>query len=279
MLVVLGAFLTTIFLSEFILGSSKEDNNQTDYLEEARLLANVECLQNSQCSKDCECIANKCIEIKEISKCQSVDLTTPTRKLREGYSLNAYKRVITQAQLPHLLAVGELVEIKDSQLIEYFYIQNILISDYKIEKEKSNYVIKTNPNKPLYTLRVTFSNNVDFSDEKIQGQVLRILGNEYIIGKESTNSAIYLVSDDKEIELKKSENVKINSGLINGAITNIMNDSNGKVARFEVAFYISDKKDIVIKGDAINGVFDSIRLSFDPANINDLIDARIGGKC
>jgi len=250
-----------------------------DYLESLRLEANVECLQNSQCSEGYECVANKCLETKKINNCKDMGLSTPTRRLKEGDFLNTYKRVVTSSQLQDLLANGELVEIINNQLIEHFYTQVILIGNSKIEKENSNYLIKTNSNEPIYTLRVAFSKSVDFSSKNIQGQVLRILGKEYIIGRDSTNSAISLISNTKEIKLKKFENVKMNSNSVSGAITNIDQDSNGEVAVFEIAFNMPDNSNIKVGKNAADSVFDAIKLSFNSVDVNDFADVRIGGKC
>ena len=255
------------------------DVNDKEYLNNLKLQANVECLQNSQCSEGYECVANKCLETKKINNCKDMGLSTPTRRLKEGDFLNTYKRVVTSSQLQDLLANGELVEIINNQLIEHFYTQVILIGNSKIEKENSNYLIKTNSNEPIYTLRVAFSKSVDFSSKNIQGQVLRILGKEYIIGRDSTNSAISLISNTKEIKLKKFENVKMNSNSVSGAITNIDQDSNGEVAVFEIAFNMPDNSNIKVGENAADRVFDAIKLSFNSVDANGFADARIGGKC
>src|SRR3989344_332992 len=250
-----------------------------DYLESLRLEANVECLQNSQCSEGYECVANKCLETKKINNCKDMGLSTPTRRLKEGDFLNAYKRVVTSSQLQDLLANGELVEVVDNQLIEHFYTQVILIGETKIEKENSDYLIKTNSNEPIYILRITFSKSVDFSSRNIQGQVLRILGKEYVIGTDSTNSVISLISNTEEIKLEKLENVKMNSNSLSGTIANIEKDSNGEVAVFEIAFNMPDNSNIKVGENAADRVFDAIKLSFNSVDANGFADARIGGKC
>ena len=250
-----------------------------NYLESLRLEANVECLQNSQCSEGYECVANKCLETKKINNCKDIGLSTSTRRLKDGDFLNAYKRVITGAQLSDLLTNGELVEVVDNQLIEYFYTQVILIGNSKIEKEDLDYLIKTNSNEPIYILRITFSKSVDFSSRNIQGQVLRILGKEYVIGTDSTNSVISLISNTEEIKLEKLKNVKMNSNSLSGTIANIEKDSNGEVAVFEIAFNMPDNSNIKVGKNAADSVFDAIKLSFNSVDVNDFADVRIGGKC
>jgi len=231
-------------------------------LENLRQKAEVECLQNSQCPENSSCVGNKCIDKKEIDLCQSVSLSTPTRKIKKGDSINSIKEVLTKAQLPFLLSDGELVEEINNELIKHFYIQIILIGEDKIEKENQDYLIENN--QPIYTYRLIFSNGVDFSDKNIQGQVLGILGEEYTISSNSDNSNIYLVSKNKKIVLKDSEDIKITQ------------NEEGKIIMIEISFFSNNK--IKTKENHIDSVFNKIKFSFNNADDNSA-DVRIGGSC
>lgn len=231
------------------------------HLEELRLKAEVGCLQNSQCPGGFGCVGNVCVNKNEINLCQDFKLYSGSRRLEVGQPINSIKEVLTDGQLPYLLPDGEIVEEVNNELIEYFYIQVILIGDNKIEKENEYYTIAND--KPLYIYRLILSTGVDFSNKNIRGQVLRILGEEYIIGSNSDNSNIYLVSNKENVRLQDKENVKIT------------NDENGNVIMIEIEFFSQDK----IKNNEANvdSVFSSTKLSF--KYDNNFADVRIGGNC
>ena len=96
-------------------------------LEELKIKENVECLQNSQCSEGFECVDGECVEEDKIENCEEVKLYSGSRKLKQGDTLNSIKSVFTDGQLPYLLADGEIIEIIDNNLVEYFYFQIIFI--------------------------------------------------------------------------------------------------------------------------------------------------------
>ena len=204
------------------------------YLEELRLNAEVECLQNSQCSENQECVDNECLSEGEINFCESENLYSEVRKLGSGDSINSVKRIFTDKQLPYLLSDGELVKISDEKTIEYFYIQMIKIGENKIE---DSFILS---DEPLYTYKIVFSKSVNFSDKDFYGQVLRILGKEYLIEGNSNQSKIYLdfgeeeiVLDDSEIDFRYDEDGKIDEVgiwsrvLTSGEISDLYNSGSG----------------------------------------------------
>ena len=234
-----------------------------DYLEGLRLKAKVECLQNSQCSEGFECSGNKCVDEEEINLCQDFKLYSGGTKLEVGQPINSVKSVITHGQLPYLLSPGEIVEVVNEGLIEYIYLQIIFIGENKIEKENEDCFIKKN-NEPFYTYKLVFSKAVDFSSENIQGQVLRILGEEYVIGSKSDNSKIYLISDNKEIKLEDGGDIKITR------------NEEGNVIMFEIGF--NPQNNLKVKEDFSDSTFNAIKLSFDNFN-GGFADVRLGGSC
>jgi len=265
---VLGVLITLILaivISSFIIfpktGFAIKPINKVT-LESLRQKAEVVCLQNSQCLEGSECVNNACVNKNEIDICQEISLSTPTRKIKNGDSINSVKKILTGEELPYLLSRGELVEIVNNKTIEYLYSPVILIGDNKIEKENQEYQVSID--EPIYTYRLTFSKGVDFSNKNIRRQSLRILGNEYIIGSNSDNSNIYLVSDKKNILLQNKNNIKI----IQNEKKNIMS--------IEIIFFSWDN--IKVSNYFIEPTFNSIKLSFNNAD-DYFADVRVGGVC
>ena len=142
------------------------------YLEELKIKENVECLQNSQCLENQECVENFCLDKNSINLCKEVSLSTSSIKLKIGDSINSYKRVITNYELPFLLNKGKIIEIVNNETIEHLYVQNILIGYAEISKDN---IQSKSTKSNILIYRLTFSKNIDFSNKNIQGQALRIL--------------------------------------------------------------------------------------------------------
>jgi len=290
-LVIIFVCLIIISLSLIILPKSTitgfsvyQNSVNEEYLDALKVKAKVECLKNSQCSEGFECVENKCVDKKEVDVCEEVRLYSDGTKLRLGYSLNSVKRVFTDGQLPYLLTDGEIVEIVNEKLIEYFYVQAIYIGDNTIENENSSYVINNSGNN-IFTYNLIFSKAVDFSSENIQGQALRILGKEYVIDKKSDNSKIILVSDDKKIRLEDWKKAKVKRGLffneVKGNFVKINKGEGGKVIGFEIGFDLEskDEKKLKIRESYDESVFEGVKISFDNVNDYGFADVRIGGRC
>jgi hypothetical protein len=231
-------------------------------LESLKLKANVECLQDSQCASDSECLNTACVNKKEIDVCKEVSLSTTARSLKVGDSINYAKMSLSQSDLPDLLTDGKLVEIIDGKLIEHLYSPSILLSSSKIEKENEVYSIKNNY--PIYTYKLIFSKAVNFSSENIIGQSLRILGKEYLIGSNSDNSNIELILNKSSIQLFNKENTKITQ------------DENGNVILIEVLSY--PLQDLKTNDNFVDPTFNSMKLSFNSADDN-YADIQFGGNC
>lgn len=260
-ILIIGGILSffVFFSSSFAIQTSALNQNE---LENLKLKAQVECLQNSQCSGSQECLGNQCVEKSEIDSCKNVGLSTASRNLKEGDSINSVKRVLTRIDLPYLLSDGELVDIVDGKAVEYFYSPIITVGDNKIEKENGDYIIKNDG--PLYTYKLTFSNPVDFSNKNIHGQVLKILGEEYLIGKNSDNSNIELISKNKNLKLKDADNIKIT------------HDENRNVLSIEIDFDSLNK--IKVRENYSDSLLNKTKLSFDNFS-GEFADVKIGGIC
>ncbi len=285
---VLGILVLAIILGFIILPKTSftiyqdKDVDKT-YLENLKLKANVECLQNSQCLEGFECVGNKCVNKDEINVCQKIKLSSDSIPLEVGKPINLAKRVLTRSDLPYLLSNGKIVKIIDGELTEYLYSPVILIGDNKIERENEEYFIKLKNDSFIYLYRSTFSNPVDFSDKEIQGQILRILGKEYTIDSTSLNSKIGLTSENKKIIIEDGKKVKIKDGLffddIDNSLGKIIKGDDGNVSRIEISFNKQDKINIKNKEKYENLVFDSVEFSFNDVNIKGFADISIGGKC
>jgi len=256
------------------------------YLENLRVKANLECLKNSHCSGGYDCMNNKCINSNEINLCRYVGLWGVNHKLEIGQPINSVKEYFNHFKFPFLLAKGKIVEINESEeVIEYWYVPSIFVGSSMIKKENDNYLIKSesNSNEFSYIFRFAFLKSVNFSSKNIRGQILRILGKEYVIGEKSTNSIIYLFSDDKMIKLEDGENVKLGTSLesVKGTSVKMIRSFNEKIAMFEIAFNEQgeDKESIRIGESYVDPVFNSVNLSFNNVYTNEFVDVRIGGSC
>ena len=204
-------------------------------------------------------------------------------KLKLGDSINSYKRVITNYELPFLLNKGKIIEIVNNETIEHLYVQNILIGYAEISKD--NIQSKSTENNILI-YRLTFSKNVDFSSKNIQGQILRILGEEYIIGDSSDNSKIELIKTNEDKKIKFEDRRKVSKGLfsnVEGTSVNLIKDSEGNIAIIEIEFSLSsnlntNKDKINLKEGFEDSVFEKIELSFDNVQ-GEYADMKIGGRC
>ncbi len=283
LLLIIFIFLSVLIILSIFTSILSQSNStiyqgnviKKNYLEDLKIKANIECLQNSQCLGVFECVDNYCVSNKEINVCQKIKLSTNSIPLEIGKPINLAKKVLTRKDLPYLLSDGEIVEIKDGNLTEHFYSPVILVGENNIEKENKDYFININ-NKPIYTYRLMFSTGVDFSNKNIHWQILRILGREYIIGDNSDNSIIELISDNKKLKLEDGK--KVNEIAIE-TLVNIKRNEEGKVIMLEISFNnlgLDDK--LKVRESYTDSVFNAIKLSFDYAD-DGFADIRVGGNC
>lgn len=280
-------FISTIgfVLSENNFKTFQKQNIDENYLETLRKAASLECLKNSHCLENYECLSNKCIESNQLTFCQDVKLSIPITDLKIGSPINADKRVLTRTELPYFLSDGELVEIIDKKVVEYLYSPVILVGDSKINLENQDYLIKTSynstHNETLYSYKMFFSKGIDFSNKNLQGQILRVLGDEYVIGDDSKSSNIFLISHEKKIELQDQKNLIVNSEVISGTHINLNKNSKGDISEFEIIFNNrGEDKEIIRYGEKYTAqALDRIELHFDNANFTEIPDISIGGRC
>jgi len=276
-LILFSIFILAYFLlQKNIIGFTINQNYFSEQtLENLKVKANVECLKNSHCNENFECIESKCLPRENIDFCEKVSLSNNVRTLKVGNELNIAKRVLTRRDLPYLLSDGKLFKIIDGKLIEYYYSPVIIIGDNRIKEENLEYFIESKKDYPVYVYRLIFSNPIDFSDLEMQGQSLRILGDEYIISKNSSNLVIELILDNKKVRLENGEKVKN----LDVSLVNIQKDDDGKVTLID--FFINKRENMKIKEKEklTEFIFNRLELSFEIMNTDKTADIKIGGKC
>ncbi len=236
---------------------------ESDNLEELRMKAQVECLQNSQCELNQECVDNSCVDRGKIDNCQKVDLSTSVIKLKPGMKINSAKRVLTRGDLPYLLSNGEIDEIVDGNLTKHLYTSAIILGENRILEESGNYFIEKKE-APTFIYTIYFSSSVDFSNKNIQGQAIKIFGDEYFIGGNSDNNFIDLNSGNGKVSLDETKNV------------NIKKDENGKVMSIEIPFYLEN--DLQSGKVIADSVFNSVEISLNYAD-EKTANVNFGGVC
>jgi len=248
-------------LNIFDKGYFDEEINE-NYLNELKEQAKVECLQNSQCSEGFDCVDNSCIDRTKIDLCKKVSLSTNARPLIIGNPINSAKRILTKTDLRDLLTDGEIIEINERrEVVKHPYTSYIEVGDALVKEGIENYVVG-GEDELLFSYKLVFSKSIDFSKSQIHGQVLRIFGKEYLIGSDSTNSVIILISENKTVELSDKNIV-------------IERDSGGFIYSFEKKFEGS----LGVGEKHSDTFFEEVELSFNSLDINGLADVTFGGIC
>lgn len=278
-------FLFIFFVAGLALSQSQVIKYNIDpidkgYLENLRSQLNVGCLQNSQCSDGYECIDGNCIINEEVNSCRDISLAPVSRPLFIGQPLNMYREAFTETNLPHLLADGIIAVSENGNITEYNYAQIIFSGNSKLRSENGQVVLRAseNPDDFFYKYRLYFSNDVDFSSRQIRGQVLRILGNEYIIGNDSTNLDLYLISNQRQIKLESNRRVMVGQNEISGANVQMIRGDTG-VEVIEITFNKGgvERQTIGVGNSYADPVFNSSSISFN--SYSDRASITIGGEC
>jgi len=270
--VILVSFLVLVCIGVFSfvisgVGSYQVEDVDVEYLEGLRMRAGVECLVDSQCGEGFGCVDNVCVWEGEIDICEKVNLSLSTEKLIVGSSIGSAKKTINKINLPALLSDGKIVEVVDGEVVEYFYKQFVLMGNNEImENENGRFIDNSGE---IYRYELIFSSGVDFSSDRIRGQVLEILGREYVIGKDSDNFAIYLGSENKAFRFEEGVRASLFSK-VDGVRVDIIRDVSGNVIKIEIGFDAGD--DLSFGEDYVNPVFDLFEISFDD-------DVSVGGSC
>ena len=142
----------------------------------------------------------------------AVNLATSTRKVYYNDYLNAAKTSLTDSELPTVLADGTFIDLSGTQ---YDYSQSVKVggvaqatfgtSGGDLNDPALIVQIGTNAG-DLYNYTLSFNKNVNVSDAtNVQGQKIKVLGVDYVIGASSTNTTLYLYGAGQSLTIAGGE--------------------------------------------------------------------------
>lgn len=268
-------FFTTAQLGEIVYASNPIDEG---YLDTLTTELAIGCVQDSQCDEGYQCFKMSCVPEETVDLCQDVSIAPVSTPLFVTHQINLFRPIFTETLLPYLLADGSLVDEVNSEAVQYKYAQMIFIGNSELQIDGGQELIKTESDNFLYKYVIYFSNEIDFSDTDIQGQVLKILGNEYVIGDDSTNEQIYLISGDRKIFLQDDNEAYLDQDSLDGTKVHILSGSEG-VYSIEIAFNENGNEieDLTESNDYSDPLFSSSKLSFN--SYSDRASISLGGNC
>jgi len=159
------------------------------------------------------------------------------------------------------------------------YLSYLYVGGKRIEKSISNgdldspeilIEVGTDPNNYLYKYKLTFLGIINLTRIRNEG-MMRILGENYMVNKSSTNQKIVLnkVGYDSTIVLERNQPIKVNDEIISGTYVEFNDLDNRQIYDYilivEIYFAMQDpKKDYIAVGESYDDpVFKSIRLTFE----------------
>ena len=286
---VIFTVLSLLLLSAFIFfttaqtGKINYNVNSIDekYLEEIRLQLNLDCLKDSQCLEGYRCVKRNCVRNEEANSCESISLAPVSTPLFIGQPLNSYRQAFTETNLPTLLADGTIAILENGNITEYNYAQVLFSGNAKLRSENGQAVIKVIESIEgyAYKYRLYFSRDINFSNKETRGQTLKILGKEYVIGSDSTNSDLYLISNERQIKLEDSRRVMVGQREVIGTTALMIKGETGNVAIIEILFNKGgvERSSISSGSSYSDPAFNSSELSFH--SYSDRAFLTLGGKC
>ena len=139
-------------------------------------------------------------------------IDSSSRRLYYADSINAAKLSVSSSEMPTVLADGK---VSDLGGVEYKYTQSIVLGDTVTSYSTSGGDIKdpvllldvgTTAGDPLYNYTLSLTKNLNVSDStNVQGQKIKILGVDYVIGASSTNSTLYLYGAGETVSMGAGE--------------------------------------------------------------------------
>lgn len=146
-----------------------------------------------------------------------VALDNPSEKLYLGSAINSVRDVLTAKDLPNLLAKGTF---QDDNGITYDYSQYIEVGSNTIQFNQEDtdqdpvveIALSTSSSNPLYTLRVDFNKQVDFTATASKGNSITLFGQDFTIGSETDNTKLVLYKSSQEITMNKDDETTVTVG-------------------------------------------------------------------
>jgi hypothetical protein len=188
----------------------------------------------------------------------SVNMATSSRKLYYADAMNAARSSLSSTEMPNVLADGKVTDLKGT---EYKYTQSIIPGTSVTAFDKSGgdltdpqlYInVGTSASAPLYNYTLSFTKNINVSDDvNVQGQKIKILGIDYIIGTSSTNSTLYLYGSGETVSLAggESKTVTIAGTEHTVELTSTSSTTTAKIAVDGVSKTVSKGSSYAFSGD------------------------------
>ena len=140
------------------------------------------------------------------------------RRIYYGDALNAAKTSVGSSEMPTVLADGKVVDLSG---VEYSYTQTIVLGstvnvfgtsggDIKDPTLYLDVGTTATGGTQLYNYTLSFTKNLNVSDSvNVQGQKIKILGVDYVVGASSTNSTLYLYGAGQTVSMNGGESKKV----------------------------------------------------------------------
>lgn len=211
----------------------------------------------------------------------SVSLATSARKIYYADAINSARSALTSTELGDVLADETFTDLSGT---EYDYTQTIQVgtvasafgtSGGDLDDPELYLNVGTEPDtKALYNYSLSFSKNVNVSDStNVQGQKLKILGIDYVIGASSTNTTLYLYGAGTTVTVAGGESETVDVGGTEHTIELISTSSSsaGKISVDGTTKSVSKGSKYAFPGDIIVYVKDITH----PAYAGDLRNAEL----
>jgi len=157
---------------------------------------------------------------------QQKSLMTSARKLYYGDAINSPIPSLAATELPNVLEEGTFTDLGGTQ---YDYTQTITVgsitsafstSSGDIDDPVMLLNVGTDASDGLYDYTLSFTKNLNVSDSvNVQGQKIRILGVDYVIGSSSTNSILYLYGSGETVTISGGESATVDIAGAEHAVT------------------------------------------------------------
>jgi hypothetical protein len=151
-----------------------------------------------------------------VSGGDSVSLATSSRKLYYGDNINAARTSMTYTELGEVLADETFTDLGGTA---YDYTQTVVPGPAPITYGTSGgdlddpvlYIDAGTTAGTLYNYTLSLNKNLNVSDSSnVQGQKIKILGVDYVIGTGSTNSTLYLYGSGETVTIAGGEESTVN---------------------------------------------------------------------
>ncbi|MDP1729017.1 MAG: hypothetical protein Q8L27_02330 [archaeon] len=207
-------------------------------------------------------------------------IDTSARKIYYEDAINAAKTSLSTSEMPNVLADGKVVSLTGT---EYAYTQSIVLgstvsalgtSGGDLNDPALYLDVGTDATAPLYNYTLAFNKNLNTTDAtNVQGQKIKILGVDYVIGASSTGTTLYLYGAGETVQITGGETKTVT---IDGKehvieLTSTSSTTSGKIVVDGVAKTVTKGSSYAYAGDLNVYVKDITH----PAFAGDIRDAEL----